>query len=168
MSERCDVCGFEWEAVGATAVPERVVAAVDLIASVLRDADDDRARDRPAPDVWSAVEYGCHVRDALYNLRDRIMVGVVEDGARPKPMFAAARIDLGLYATDDPATLATELELAARLFARTIRALTADLLAHTIVYPWPREAERSLAWVAAQTVHEAEHHAADIARLVAS
>lgn len=165
MSERCDVCGFEWDAVPAREVPARVVAAADLIASTLREGDPDVLGGRPEPGVWSAVEYGCHVRDVLYNLRDRIVVGLVEDGASPKPMFAAPRVDLGLYADDEPITLATELELAARLFARTVRALSHEQTAHTIVYSWPREAARSLQWVAAQVLHEVEHHAADVARV---
>lgn len=164
MTERCDVCGFEWDGVTARAVPVRAVEAADLAASILREGDPGELRLRPEPAVWSAVEYGAHVRDVFYNLRDRIVVGIVEQGASPKPMYGAVRADLGLYAEDDPATLATELELAARLFARTVRALSPEHLARTIVYGWPRDAERTLLWVAAQAVHEAEHHAADIAR----
>lgn len=170
MTERCDVCGFEWDAVSAREVPSRLVEAADLIATVLRDGagtgDDDALRTRPDVATWSTVEYGAHVRDVLYNLRDRIVVGLVEDTPTPKAMYGAVRADLGLYAEDDPVTLATELELAARLVARTVRALTPDQLARTLVYGWPRDAERTLRWVAAQAVHEAEHHAADVARAV--
>lgn len=165
MTERCEVCGFEWDAVAAAEVPRRVVAAADDIAAALRQGDAATLSRRPEPSVWSAVEYGCHVRDVLYNLRDRIVVGLVEPGASPKPMFGSARADLGLYAEDDPATLATELTLAAGLFARTVRALTDEQRTNTIVYGWPRETERSLSWVAAQALHEVEHHAADVARL---
>jgi DinB superfamily len=167
MTERCDVCGFEWDAVSAREVASRVVEAADLVASVLREGDEAGLRTRPHAATWSAVEYGAHVRDVFYNIRDRIVVGLVEDTPRPKAMYGAARADLGLYAEDEPVTLAAELELAARLFARTVRALEPEQLARTIVYGWPREAERSLRWVAAQAVHEAEHHAADVARVTA-
>jgi hypothetical protein len=162
MTERCDVCGFEWDAVSGREVPARVVEAADLIASMLREGV---AEVGPEPGTWSAVEYGAHVRDVLYNIRDRMVVGLVEDTPTPKAMYGAVRADLGLYAEDDPVTLATELELAGRLFARTVRALTPEQLARTIVYGWPREAERALRWVAAQAVHEVEHHAADVARV---
>lgn len=162
MTERCDVCGFEWDAVSAREVPVRVVDATDLIASLLREGSGDVD---PAPGTWSVVEYGAHVRDVLYNLRDRIVVGLVEDTPTPTAMYGAVRADLGLYAEDDPVTLASELELAGRLFARTVRALTPEQLARTIVYGWPCEAERTLRWVAAQALHETEHHAADVARL---
>lgn len=165
MSERCDVCGFEWDAVPAREVPARVVAAADLIASILREGDPVLLAARPDADTWSAVEYGAHVRDVLYNIRDRIVVGLVEDTPTPKAMYGAFRAELGLYAEDEPVTLATELELAARLFARTVRALSPEQLARTLVYGWPREAERPLRWVAAQALHEVEHHATDVARV---
>ena len=158
------MCGFEWDSVPARAVPVRLVEGADLIASVLREGDPEPLTRRNDPATWSVVEYGAHVRDVLYNVRDRIVVGLVEDTPTPKAMYGAARADLGLYAEDDPTTLATELELAARLFARTIRALSPEQLARTIVYGWPRDAERTLLWVAAQAVHEVEHHAADVAR----
>lgn len=164
MVERCDLCGFEWDSVAAREVPRRVVESADLIAALLREGDPDVLRRRPESGVWSAVEYGAHVRDVLYNIRDRIVVGIVEDTPTPKAMYGAVRADLGMYAEDEPHTLGAELELAGRLFARTIRALTPEQLARTIVYGWPREAERSLRWVAAQAVHEAEHHAVDVAR----
>lgn len=163
MSERCDVCGFEWDAVPVGDVPARLVAAADLIASILREGDPGRLRAGPEAGTWSAVEYGGHVRDVLYNIRDRIVVGLVEDTPTPKAMYGAVRAELGLYAEDEPVTLATELELAARLFARTVRALTPVQLDRTLVYGWPREAERLLRWVAAQALHEVEHHATDVA-----
>lgn len=163
--ERCEACGFEWDTVSAREVPARIVAAADSIAAVLSDGDPDALSARPRPGTWSPVEYAAHVRDVLYNVRDRIVVGVADDGAAPKPMYGALRADLGLYAEDEQATLATELALAGHLFARTMRALTPEQLEHTIAYGWPREAQRSLRWVAAQALHEAEHHATDVARI---
>ena len=118
--------------------------------------------DRPEPATWSALEYGCHVRDVLYNLRDRIVVGLAEDNPVPKAMFADLRIERGLYAADDPATLAAELDLAGGLFARTVAALDAEALARPIFYGWPTPATRTLLWVAAQALHETEHHLADV------
>ncbi len=82
--------------------------------------------------------YGGHTRDVLINLRDRIVLGLVEDNPTPKAMFTAARVDLGLYDRDDPITLGDELRLAAELFSRTISALTKAQLARPIHYGWPR------------------------------
>jgi DinB superfamily len=159
--ERCEVCGFAWDDVSAEEVPARVSAAAAAIAALIRRGGP-AVVDRPEPATWSALEYGCHVRDVLYNLRDRIVVGLAEDNPVPKAMFADVRIGHGLYAADEPTTLATELELAGGLFARTVSALDADSLARPIFYGWPTPATRTLRWVAAQALHEAEHHQTDI------
>ena len=44
----------------------------------------------------------------------------------------------------------------------TVAALDAEQLARPIFYGWPRPATRSLLWVAAQALHEAEHHLDDV------
>ena len=58
--------------------------------------------------------------------------------------------------------VADELVIAADLFTRTFVALSPTQLARPIFYGWPREATRTLLWVGAQCVHEAEHHLADV------
>ncbi len=80
----------------------------------------------------------------------------------PKRMHGDARVDLGLYAADTSDVVADELVIAADLFTRTFVALSPAQLARTIVYGWPSEATRTLLWVGAQCVHEAEHHLADV------
>jgi len=161
MSEQCEVCGFEWDTITADQVPDRLRAASDGFAEVLRGGGDSLSQ-RPQPDVWSAVEYGCHVRDAMFNLRDRIVVGLAEDNPTPKAMFTDLRIAAGLYAREQPQQLATEIEVAAGLLGRTVAALDASQLARPIFYGWPRATTRTLLWVAAQALHEAEHHLADV------
>lgn len=164
--ERCDVCGFAWDAVSAAEIPARVVAAASAVAASIRPGGPTVVHRRD-PATWSALEYGCHVPDVLYNLRDRIVVGLAEDNPVPKAMFADVRLRHGLYAADEPATLATELELAGGLFARTVGALDDDALARPIFYGWPTPGTRTLLWVAAQALHEVEHHAADVERITA-
>ena len=43
-----------------------------------------------------------------------------------------------------------------------------EQLARPIFYPWPRPETRNLLWVAAQALHEAEHHLTDVQSLVAA
>ena len=76
-------------------------------------ADTDRARRRPAPDVWSGLEYACHVRDVHRLFDHRLARMLAEDD----PLFAnwdhdatAVGVD---YAVRDPATVAAELTAAA-------------------------------------------------------
>ena len=161
MTERCDVCGFEWDTVTAGEIPKRLEEAADGFRLVLA-GDQTALGSRPAPDVWSAVEYGCHVRDVMLNLRDRIVLGLAEDNPKPHAMFTDVRIALGLYEDEQPARLAEEIAIAAALLGRTIAALDDEQLARPIFYGWPQSATRTLLWVAAQALHEAEHHLDDV------
>ena len=159
--ETCEPCGFVWTAVPTAEIPERIRAATATLAGLLERAGDDAGR-RSAADRWSPVEYGCHVRDVLLNLRDRIVLGAVEDTPVPHGMHGTPRVELGLYGFDDPMTTAADLRCAGALFARTWAALPATLAARPIVYGWPVVATRDLTWVAAQALHECEHHLADV------
>jgi hypothetical protein len=161
MPECCDVCGFEWDAITADELPARLRAAGDGFRVVFAAGGKALAL-RPSADVWSTVEYGCHVRDAMFNLRDRIVLGVAEDNPTPHAMHTDTRISEGLYAGEQPKVLAVEIPVAADLLARTIEALDADHLARPIFYGWPRPTTRTLLWVAAQALHEAEHHLDDV------
>lgn len=161
VPEACDVCGFAWDDVPAVDIPPRLRAALDGYLAVLAD-DDPGLSTRPSADVWSVIEYCGHVRDVAFNLRDRIVLGLAEDHPTPKPMYQDVRIENGLYADDTPAAMALELAAGLGLLAKTVAALDDARLARTLVYGWPRVADRSLAWVAAQALHEAEHHLADV------
>ena len=158
--ESCEVCGFEWEAIEAAEVPSRFRAALDGWIELL-ESGDPTIQVRPTPDVWSVMEYAGHVRDVLFNLRDRIVVGLAEEHPVPKPMYQDVRIANGLLVADTPADLVIELTAGSGLLAKTVAALDGERLARTLVYPWPRVADRSLLWVAAQALHETEHHLAD-------
>jgi hypothetical protein len=159
--ESCPVCGFAWDAVAAADIVPRLRAAGEGIVAELGRAEG-RVRERPSPDRWSMLEYGAHVRDVLLNLRDRIILGAIEEHPTPKSMHPDARVALGLYAAETPAVTAAELQVAVALFGRAFGVLDGRQLERTIFYGWPRAASRSLRWVAAQALHEAEHHLADM------
>lgn len=159
--ETCEGCGFAWVDVDAADVAERAVAGADAIADLVR-ADPAAAHRRPLPERWSALEYGAHVRDVLLHVRDRLVIGLVEDDPSFKPLYRDQRVDLGLYASDEPEVVAVELEMAARLFARTFAVLDADQLARPCQYAFPTLSTRTLLWMAQQVVHEVEHHRGDV------
>jgi ketosteroid isomerase-like protein len=163
-AERCPVCGFVWADVPVTDVGARIQAAAGALAAMLRTAGDPAVTTRPAPDVWSALEYGAHVRDVLYHLRDRIVVGLAEDTPSFEPLHRDLRVDAGLYRDEQSAVVAVELELAASLFTRTFGALSEAQLARPVVYAYPRESVRTISWMGRQVVHEAEHHLDDARR----
>ena len=159
--ESCDGCGFVWESVERGEIAGRATAAADAIAALTL-ADPGGALRRPSAERWSAVEYAAHVRDVLVTLRDRLVIGLVEDHPDFKPLYRDERIDLGLYRADTPDVVAAELVAVAGMFARLFEAVDPDQLARTVQFGYPTTASRSLLWVAQQAVHEAEHHLADV------
>jgi hypothetical protein len=159
--EACLDCGFVWDAVTLPQVRARMAPASTRLAAIFASPAVDLRR-RPFPDVWSPVEYGAHVRDVLLNLRDRIIVGLAEDNPSPKPMYGALRVDLGLYQVSSPTDLSLDLASASRLFDQTVAVLSTADGERPIFYGWPRPATRTLCWVAAQALHEVEHHLADV------
>jgi hypothetical protein len=160
--EACQVCGFVWASVPPEAVISRIDAAVFGIADLLHGAGEQVSR-RPAPERWTMLEYAGHVRDVLLHVRDRLVIGLVEEHPSFKPLYRDERVDLGLYRADTLETVERELTVAAALFNRTFEALDDGQLARTCDYAFPTVQSRTLLWMGQQVVHEVEHHAGDIA-----
>src|SRR4029077_12383509 len=72
LQRPCPECGFDAAALDIDQVPEMVRTNAAAWRDVLAD---ERAPQRPSDDVWSALEYGCHVRDVfrLYDERLQLM-----------------------------------------------------------------------------------------------
>jgi DinB superfamily len=160
--EQCSDCGFAWETVSREEIARRVDAGTATIAGLLA-GDPDRAGVRPWPQRWSAIEYAAHVRDVLITLRDRLVIGLVEDVPSFKPMYREERVDLGLYGSDTVEAVAVELRAAAAMFIRLFDAIDPQELTRSVHYGFPKPALRSLLWMGQQAVHEVEHHSSDIA-----
>ncbi len=165
--EQCEVCRFEWDAIAADEMPVRLRVAAAGFAEALA-AEGSSPYDRAGPQMWSAIEYAAHARDVLLNLRERIICGVAEDNPTPKAMFAAVRLAAGVYAGESVEALPAEMTVATELLCRTLEALTPEVLARPIFYPYPVPATRTLLWVGAQAVHEMEHHLDDVRTLMSA
>ena len=164
--ERCDECGFDYDATDWTEVGARVRAAAAATAALLADATDVAAT-RPEPDRWSALEYAAHVRDVLITIRDRLVIGLVEDDPGFKPMYRDQRVAFGLYAGDTVDAVAPEVVAAAAMLARLFDAIDPDALARPVQYGFPDPERRTLLWMGRQAVHECEHHLDDMRENVA-
>jgi hypothetical protein len=126
--------------------------------------DADALRRRPSADVWSPLEYACHVRDVFLTLRERVLLALW----KPTPVFAPMgrdeRVVLDRYVEQVPADVARQLTDAASMLAFLLEGLTAEQWGRTCIYGFPEPAERTVEWVAVHAVHEGEHHLADAAR----
>jgi hypothetical protein len=160
-TERCEEgCAFVWDVIDPNEIGNRIRNGAADIAHLI--AVGSATDVRLSQEVWSPLEYAGHVRDVLFNLRDRLVVALNEDNPLCKALFGTPRIELGLYRGDSSALVAQELQTAASLFARTWERIPEDLRSRTMVYGYPRLADRSLTWVAAQALHEVEHHLEDV------
>ena len=121
LDKPCPDCGFDSATVVLDDVPEIVRSIAARWPELLSYP---KARLRPTDDQWSAVEYGCHVRDviALYDYRANLMM--TEDD----PTFPNWDQDLTAieqrYDLSDPSETAREIvevgELGAARFAEVI------------------------------------------------
>ena len=159
--ERCEDCGFAWDEVGHGEIGRRITSGTAAIADLLT-AEPVRARERPGPERWSMLEYGAHVRDVLLTLRDRLVVGLIENDPGFKPMYRDERVDLGLYRAENPDDVASELAAATAMFVRLFEAIDEATLSRPVQYGYPGPVQRTLLWMAQQAVHEVEHHRNDI------
>ena len=81
LERPCPDCGFAPSAVRPEEVSRLVLAATDPWPRVLAAPD---AAVRPDPATWSALEYGCHVRDVCRVFDERLRLVLDEDD----PTFA--------------------------------------------------------------------------------
>jgi hypothetical protein len=119
---------------------------------------------RPAPDVWSPLEYGCHVRDVMQIQVGRVARGLAEDTPSFEPMNRDERAVRLRYNEQDPAVVSEQVVDAAAALAAVFDGMTDQHLARTVTYNWPEKMVRPLRWLGRHTIHELEHHRLDIAR----
>ena len=118
--------------------------------------------DRPTPDVWSGLEYACHVRDVfrLYDYRLMLML-TQNDPAYPNWDQDAASIE-GRYDEQDPIVVAGEIEVAAGALAERFDRVSGD--------EWKLTGRRSdgasftIESFARYLIHDPIHHVVDVER----
>ena len=120
LERPCPECGIDPAAIDVADVPAIVRDNAAAWQVVLARPD---VRRRPRPDVWSPLEYGCHVRDVfrLFDLRLGLMLD--EDD----PLFANWDQDetavAERYDAQDPAVVAGELAAAGDAVAASFAAV---------------------------------------------
>lgn len=149
----------ESRSAGAGSRIRRLVAEA---ADVLRRSAPAQLRLRPAPEVWSRLEYACHMRDVLIVQRERVLAVRRGHADEARPMGRDERVEHDGYNDQQPADVAMQLEQSGLLFDGVLRRLAPADWDRTIVYRFPERTRRSMQWVAVHTEHEMAHHLADI------
>jgi hypothetical protein len=161
--DRCDECGFEYELSKASDAGPAIMAFADQFGGLLAAPDVDVGA-RGEPDVWSPLEYACHVRDMLLVQRERVLAARRIDGPVCEPMGRDERVEHDGYVEQDPADVARQLGDAAALFANVLARLGPDDWDRTMSYSYPERTDRPVRWVAVHAVHEMRHHLLDARR----
>ncbi len=128
--------------------------------------DVDLASARPAPAVWSALEYTCHVRDVLFVQRERAVVALFEWCPSFARMYRDERVATCGYLSHPLPTVLDQLAVAAELCATVFDSLSEGAWRRPLEYNWPSEGPQDMAWLGRHTVHECEHHRLDIGHLL--
>lgn len=156
--EGCAQCGFR-PIRPLSAIPARLTDSIGRWRVVLERAD---VAVRPEPDVWSPLEYACHVLDVHRVFTTRVEQMRSED----TPTFAewdgeVAAVE-GDYNARDPRSVASDYETAAHRAAELFAALEEDA--------WQRPGLRAdgmrftIASLADYWLHEVQHHLSDAER----
>lgn len=132
------------------------------VSAALTSSEVDALRRRVRPDVWSALEYACHVRDVLLVQRERLYLALVEDTPDFARMYRDERVILARYNEQDADEVADQLTAATRLAAQAFAGLDEKQWRRRLIYNYPGPVGHDVAWLAAHTVHEIRHHLGDI------
>jgi len=157
LERRCPECGFEASAIGRDDVGWIIRENTAQWQGILARADVTR---RPRAEVWSPLEYGCHIRD-VYRICDGRLDLML---SRTDQTFAnwdqdATAVD-DAYGAQDPATVAVELGVAATRIADRFDGVTGE--------QWARRGIRSdgahftVESFSRYVVHDVTHHLVDV------
>ena len=159
LERPCPECGLDTRGVDPTDVAGMVRAVMVRWREVLAGPTAE-VSERPSPEKWSTLEYGCHVRDVfrLYDERLRLMLNETD------PMFVNWDQDVTAveddYAAQNPVFVAQELVEAGSAIAESFDGVKGD--------EWHRTGARSdgatftVATFARYFVHDPIHHLYDV------
>ena len=159
--DHCDECGFVYASVSIAEIPNALSAFGPEYQARLS-ADPVLLRAHPSADVWSALEYACHVRDVFEVQRARLALALVEDRPGFTAMGRDERVTRDRYNEQVPDEVADQLAHAASTLAADFADLRSEQWARTGIYNWPTKTERTMTWLARHTIHEGRHHLRDM------
>ena len=157
LRQPCPECGLDTSSFDREDIPAMIRA--NAIAWRVPLGAPDAVR-RPRPDKWSALEYGCHVRDVLKLYDYRLSLMLSEDNPLYPNWDQDETAIADRYDTQDPASVAGELATAADEIAARFSSVSEA--------QWERPGRRSDGAVftvetfARYFIHDPVHHLYDV------
>jgi hypothetical protein len=158
LERTCPECEFDTSAVGRRDLAG-LARSLGASFSAALSASDDPAK-RPEPTVWSALEYGCHVRDVFDLGTVRLGYMLEQDGVTFENWDQDATAIEENYAEQDPSVVSEQIGEAADRFAAAIASIHDD--------EWMRRGVRSdgsaftVGSFTRYVLHDPAHHLTDI------
>lgn len=157
LQRACPECGFDAGDVPGPQVAGWVREKAACWPAVCARAN---VRDRPEPQVWSPLEYACHVRDVcrVFESRVSLMLSQVDPAFESWNQDTAAMA--GGYGQQEPVTVGVELSAAAEVAASAFEAVGPD--------DWQRTGRRSngstftIETLGQYFLHDLIHHLHDV------
>ena len=157
LGRTCPECGLDTQSFSREEIPAMIRANAAAWRAPLAAPG---AADRPRPDRWSTLEYGCHVRDVfrLYDYRLGLMM--TEDDPLYPNWDQDETAVADDYASQNPGVVADELASAAEALAASFAAVTGE--------QWLRPGRRTdgatftVETFARYLMHDPIHHLHDV------
>lgn len=162
VAGHCDDCGYTPSDGPASSVGSRIRDEAYRWTTLLRPADDDLVRRRPTAHVWSALEYGAHVRDVLAVFSDRVLRMLAETEPELGWWDHEAAIEDGFANESDREAVADDLMANADRLAVVLGDISGD--------QWERGGTRrdgerfTIELLVRFALHEVAHHRMDAER----
>ncbi|MFT7601820.1 MAG: hypothetical protein ACI8TP_004783 [Acidimicrobiales bacterium] len=162
LNATCDQCGYEAGSFDRSEIGAKIrvnaatwrtlLGSGDIVAKRPPDGD-------PSSPVWSALEYGVHVRDVYELFGDRLGLMIKKKNPKFRDWDQDRAAIKGKYHEQDPARVAYSLAVAAGALADSFDKLSDEV--------WSRTAERSdgaaftVESLGRYLLHDVTHHLAD-------
>ncbi|MEY2397916.1 MAG: hypothetical protein QOJ00_1090 [Actinomycetota bacterium] len=158
LERRCIECGFDAATVAGADVAGMTRHATARWVDVLTSRAD--VRDRPRPDVWSPLEYGCHVRDVYRVYTGRVHRMLSEDGPHYDNWDQDETAVTERYGEQEPTAVAAGLKADGTAIADLFDSVSAE--------QWSRTGYRSdgaaftVDTISRYFIHDIVHHLHDV------
>ncbi len=157
LTRRCDECGTTAGDFTAEQVPSAIRDAARPWADVLAARG---VRERPAPTIWSPLEYACHVRDVCRVFDGRLHLMLDRDDPPFDDWDQDAAAASGRYGDQDPSRVAEQIHEAADGLATSYEGVAGGR--------WDRTGQRgggarfTVLTLAQYCLHDLHHHLHDV------